>query len=672
MPPRPLRYRTPLIASLHLGAAALALVLAYVVRFDFAVPAEELARLWVVGPALLGGRLLVLMWLGVFRGSWRHAGVRDAMVLARATALGSGLTIMAVVLLGAAIGMPRSIFVLEAVFFFGLAGSARVGARLLHERRRAEHHGAARRKVLVIGDDDAAERFVRQCQRDGEGNLRAVGLVTLQPVFGALAIHGVPVVGALRDLPALVQRVGAELVVIALSEVSGPLMREIIEQCERSGCAFKAIPTLREILAGRARMDEVREVCIEDVLGRRPVQLAPVEVERDLTGAVVLVTGAAGSIGAELARQVAGFSPRCLVLLDQAESPLYFLEHELARTFPSLEVHAVLGDIADVTHVHQLFDAYRPTVVFHAAAYKHVPLMEEHPGEAVRNNVLGTLHVATAAVRAGARKFVLISTDKAVNPTSIMGASKRLAELVVLGHPQVRGHGTDFRAVRFGNVLGSAGSVVPLFQRQLAAGGPLTVTHPDVRRYFMTIPEAVELVLQAAALPEASDRITMLDMGEPVRILDLAEQLIRLAGRVPYTDVDITFTGLRPGEKLNEDLMALFEEGTPTSVQQIRMLRTEGLAGARLHLGLDELARMAECDDAAGIRQVMQHLVPEAALGMLTPFPPVFATTVTPPPSVLVPPRIVVADRAPRAPRTPPVIPLADRGGADMVSGSAP
>ncbi len=604
------RYRLVFVVTVHACAAAISVVSALALRFDLAVPIEEVRRLRFLLPSMLVGRLLALWLLGVFRGSWRHFGMRDSIELAQATLLGTAAGMALLVLAEAMHGLPRSFLIIEPGLFFLVSGGIRLLPRVNHEHRTAASSGS-RRRVLVIGADDAAERFIRQCQHDADSDLLPVGLVSIEPNRNRLAIHGVPLVGSIGQLPRLALKAKAKLIVIALSQASGLQMRGVVAACEQSGIEFKSMPTMRELLEGRARADDVRDILLDDLLGRRPVQLALDIVERDLSSTTVLVTGAAGSIGSELVRQVAGFGPKRLILVEQAESPLYFMQHELAKQFPALTVVPVIGDIVDTARLSRIFRDYRPDVVFHAAAYKHVPMMEHHPGEAIRNNVLGTLNVATAAVRNGARKFVLISTDKAVNPSSVMGTTKRLAELIVLGHPAVRGQGTDFRAVRFGNVLGSAGSVIPLFQRQLADGGPLTVTDPDVRRFFMTIPEAVELVLQAAALPEASDRITMLDMGEPVRIVELAEQLIRMSGKIPYRDVAITFTGLREGEKLNEDLMSLMESGTPTTVEQIRILKSDGVEGAQLQEGLYRLAAAAELDDSVAMIRLLKSLVPE-------------------------------------------------------------
>jgi len=426
-----------------------------------------------------------------------------------------------------------------------------------------------------------------------------------------VTVRGVPVLGTIDDLPAITTARTPDLIVIALATDAAEQMRHVVQLCEASRIAFRKLPSMADMLDGRVRAHDLREVQLDDLLGRRPVETEMAAVRRELAGATVLVTGGAGSIGSELARQVARCAPRRLVLLDQAESPLYFAHLEMAGVFPEIEVIPVIACVSDRDRMLAVMNEFKPGVVFHAAAYKHVPMMEAHPIEALRANVFGTLNVAEAAVASGARKFVLISTDKAVNPSSVMGATKRMAELIVLGHPWLQAQGTDFRAVRFGNVLGSAGSVIPLFSKQLASGGPLTVTHPDVRRYFMSIPEASQLVLQAATLISASGRVAMLEMGAPVRIVDLAEQLIRLSGLVPHVDVEIVFTGLRPGEKLDEDLMSTGEEGSPTTIDAVRVLRTAGLSGARLVSALEVLLSAVEAQDAAGIRHALQCAIPE-------------------------------------------------------------
>jgi FlaA1/EpsC-like NDP-sugar epimerase len=506
--------------------------------------------------------------------------------------------------------MARSVLALDWFMFIFLAGGIRFAIRCIREGQFPLQPGHGRR-TLVIGAGEAAERLLRQSFHDGRRDMRFVGLLDDNARTHGRSLHGVRILGNTDQLAELAKKHRAELVVIAIPSATGEQIRRIVTACEHTGLDFKKLPSLQELLEGSAQAGQLRDVEVEDLLGRKPVYLDLACVEHDLAGQTVLVTGGAGSIGSELARQIAGFSPRRLVLFEQAESPLYFVHLELTKNYPGLEVVPVVGDITDAKRVDAVFAQYRPGYVFHAAAYKHVPMMESNVGEAVTNNVLGTLRVAEAAARNGARKFILISTDKAVNPSSVMGTTKRLAERIVLGWPALRGSRTDFRAVRFGNVLGSDGSVVPLFRKQLAAGGPLTVTHPDVRRYFMSVPEAVQLVLQASALPEVAGRIAMLDMGQPIRIVDLAEQLIRLSGLVPHRDIHITFTGLRPGEKLDEQLTSTQESSFPTAVEKIRIVETHETRGASLESGLQSLFTAVSAGAHASILRELKKLVPE-------------------------------------------------------------
>jgi FlaA1/EpsC-like NDP-sugar epimerase len=509
-------------------------------------------------------------------------------------------------------GLPRSVLLLDWLLFIMLAGAGRFAVRCLHEGQ-FPNRPAMGRRTIVIGAGEAAERLLRESFRENGGGLSFVGLLDDATQTHGLQLHGVPVLGAIDQVSGLAKLYRVELLVIAIPSATGEQVRRIVKLCADADVEFKILPSLRELIDGRAEIGQLRTVSIDDLLGRPPINLALEQVERDIARTTVLVTGGAGSIGAELGRQIAQFSPQKLILLDQSESPLYFTHLELTKASPALEVIPIIGDVTDAKRMEQVFAEYRPDFVFHAAAYKHVPLCEGNLAEAMRNNVLGTLQVADCAARSGAKRFVLISTDKAVNPSSIMGASKRLAERIVLAWPSLASSETDFRSVRFGNVLGSEGSVIPLFKKQLAAGGPLTVTHPEVRRYFMSIPEAVQLVLQAAVLPDAARRITMLEMGEPVRILDLAEQLIRLSGLVPYRDVRIVFTGLRPGEKLFEELTTLLESSAPTSVEKIRIVETDGGDGAGLEAGMTRLVRELELDHHHGIIRELKRLVPEYA-----------------------------------------------------------
>ncbi|HEU4880659.1 MAG TPA: nucleoside-diphosphate sugar epimerase/dehydratase [Longimicrobium sp.] len=613
-----LRLRRPVVLVLHLLLVPLGYYMAFALRFDFRPPDRHIELFWRTVPYLMVLRMASFAIFGLFHGWWRHVGMRDLIDLLRATTLSSVLLVLALFMTGdltrAAAGaemLPRSVLVLDWITALVLFGGLRFGVRAFREERLLPWRARRGKRALIIGAGTAAERLLRETQREGESEICPVAMVDDDPDKRGMRLHGVPVVGTSRDLKSLVASNGIKLLVIAIPSATRGEMRDIVEACLETGVDFKIVPSVRELLDGRARLGELRKVQIEDLLGRDTIDLGVEGPRGDLEGRTVMVTGGAGSIGSELARQVAGFAPRRLLVLDQAESPLYFTNLELRAAHPELEIIPIIADVTDAARMESVFARHRPDFVFHAAAYKHVPLMEDNPVEAVRNNVIGTLTVSQAAARYGAEKFVLISTDKAVYPSSVMGATKRLAEQIVLGWPALRTAETDFRAVRFGNVLGSDGSVIPVFKRQLAAGKPITVTHPEVTRYFMTIPEAVQLVLQSAALPDAQGRICMLEMGEPVRIVELAENLIRLSGLEPYTDVPIVFTGLRPGEKLHEELMEAREATVPTAISKVRVVQTVEPEPEALTSGLDRLAAAAAVGSAEDILDAIRGLVPE-------------------------------------------------------------
>ncbi len=504
-------------------------------------------------------------------------------------------------------GIPRSVLLGEwvcAIFFAAFI------ARVI--RKRSPPLATPRgRRTLVVGWGERAEQLLREARRAEVDALNVVGLVGLDGGGLGRTIGGVRVVGTIDDLPKVAHRLRAESAIIALEAGDLPQMRRVVDQCIAGALQFKTLPSLHEFPQQSSGINQLRSVRIDDLLGRAPVNLDLPPVRADLRDRVVLLTGAAGSIGSELARQIALFDPARLVLLDQSESDLYFVDLELQQAHPGLALLPVICDITHAGRLAQVFAQHRPDYVVHAAAYKHVPLMETNVLEAVRNNVLGTLLVATTAVRYGASKVLLVSTDKAIKPSSVMGATKRVAERIIFGLPNLHRSGTDFRAVRFGNVLASKGSVIPLFERQLAAGGPITVTDPLVERYFMTIPEAAQLVLQAGSLPETAGAIAMLEMGEPVRILDLAEKLIRFSGRVPGKDVPIVFTGLRPGEKLMEEQVSTLEAGVPTSSEKIRISQTTESAGPELVQKLSRLFAYMDAGDQEGLLATLGELVPE-------------------------------------------------------------
>ncbi len=487
-----------------------------------------------------------------------------------------------------------------------LLSGLRMVIRLYHEEFFAETRGVARR-FLIVGAGNAGEALLREMMRRKDIQYDAVGFVDDDPAKYRMKIHEIPVLGTVEQLPQICQKYSIDEIAIAMPSATRKQMRRVIQICQGTKLRFTTVPSITDIASGKLKVSQIREVEINDLLGREEIRLDLEEIERFLKNKTVLVTGAGGSIGSEMCRQVCAFVPKQLLLLEQAENPLFFIEQELKKGYPTISLQALICDITDKTRVDQLFDAYRPEVVIHAAAHKHVPLMEANPGEAVKNNVLGTKNVADASDRIGSEHFVMISTDKAVNPTSIMGSSKRIAEMYIQDLNNTSK--THFVTVRFGNVLGSNGSVVPIFRKQIADGGPVTVTHPDMRRYFMTIPEASQLVLQAAAIGQGGE-IFVLDMGEPVRIVDLARELITLSGFRPGEDIDIVFTGLRPGEKLFEELSIEGEDMVPTKHPKIAVWKNILIDRQSLRANIQKLVDLAATQDYARIVQEIKVLIP--------------------------------------------------------------
>jgi FlaA1/EpsC-like NDP-sugar epimerase len=442
-----------------------------------------------------------------------------------------------------------------------------------------------------------------------EARYEVVGFIDDEPKKNGVRIHGVPVLGACEKIKEIAQKRNVDEIVIAMPSASHKELRRVIELCQGTNLRFSTVPDLVAIASGKVKVSQIRDVDINDLLGREPVTLDLELISRFIKDKVILITGAGGSIGSEMCRQVSQFKPKILLLLEQAENGLFHVDRELRRSFPDIEFRAIICDIVDQKRVDSLFDLYHPEVVFHAAAHKHVPLMELNPGEAIKNNVIGTRNVAEAADKCGSSHFVMISTDKAVNPTSIMGSSKRIAEMTI--QCLNKRSNTDFVTVRFGNVLGSNGSVIPIFKDQIAAGGPVTVTHPEMQRYFMTIPEASQLVLQSATMGKGGE-VFVLNMGEPVKIVDLARDLITLSGFRPGEDIEIEFTGMRPGEKLFEELAMMGEDMQPTRHRKIGIWKNVPPDEQVLRDAIDELVAAAVRGDGRDvIVSIIKDIVPE-------------------------------------------------------------
>jgi FlaA1/EpsC-like NDP-sugar epimerase len=608
-----LGWRRPLIVLTHVALFVWSYVIAFELRFDFAIPASF--RTWVyVGwmLPLIGMRVASYAWLGLFHGMWKYTGQRDLENLAKATLVST----LAFALLVLAVGpsFPRSVFLVESMIALGLAAGLRLAVRSFASTARSIESEASARRLLVVGAGDAGEMLLREIHRNMPG-VRPVGFLDDNRTKLGMTVHGVPVLGSIERAHELIETLGVTDVVIAIPAATGKEMRRIVEQVTRDRVTVRTLPALEHLIDGRVTVNHLREVAIDDLLGRDPVTLDQHALSDMIRNNVVLVTGAGGSIGSELCRQVARFHPRTLVLAEQAENPLFHIHREITRSYPDVDVMPRIVDINDTVRLDAVFAETRPGLVLHAAAHKHVPMMEWNPGEAVKNNVGGTCNVADAADRHGVARMVMISTDKAVNPTSVMGCTKRVAELYI--QAKAATSQTSYVTVRFGNVLGSNGSVIPVFKEQIAAGGPVTVTHPDMVRYFMTIPEASQLVLQAGAMG-TSGEIYVLDMGEPVRIVQLAEDLIRLSGLQPYQDVDIVFTGTRPGEKLFEELSTDAEQATKTRHPKIFVGHGRRTALATLERELSALTTAAE-HDPEEVRAVLRRIVPEYHVPAIDP-----------------------------------------------------
>jgi FlaA1/EpsC-like NDP-sugar epimerase len=596
------RHRRVLLVLADALAIVVSLLLANLLRFDQLFPTGRgfpHFHRWIQIDLFVTP--VVFFLLGMYRSSWRYASVRDLVRIIQAVILRTGAVIIVYVGLGFH-GIPRSVVIMDSILLLLTAGGMRLATRVQAELRKIPISG---RRVLIVGAGESGEMIVREMRRRTDLDYLPVGFVDDDEEKHGVLIHGVPVLGGREDISDIVRSRGVVELIVAVPSASAQDLRHIRSLIGDPSIRLKAVPAMAEMLGEPLGLRQVRDVRVEDLLGREPVVLDVEAIRRDVHGHDVLVTGGGGSIGRELARQLVALKPSRLILLDRSENNLFQIQMELGTLAPDLDLECCIADIQDELRMREVLAEFHPRVIYHAAAYKHVPMMEFNPLEAVSNNILGTRLVARLAREFGVARFVLISTDKAVHPRSVMGKTKRVAELIIQA---MNGGAGCFMAVRFGNVLGSDGSVVPIFRRQIASGGPVTVTHAEATRYFMTIPEAVQLVMQSGTMGKGGE-IFMLDMGEPVRIVDLARNLIELSGLRPNVDIDITFTGLRPGEKLHEELSLEGEQTVPTSHEKIVVLTGDPVEPSALAVRVEELEEAWRRRDSRSATRLLSAIV---------------------------------------------------------------
>jgi len=576
---------------------------AYFFRFEGHVPGNYLHQFLEYSLISSILCLLAMLYLGMYRSMWQYASIGDLLTMCKAIVISWGVSYL-ITLLYMDNRVPLGVAVRTLETELLLMAGVRVFWRVFGKKKRTDHDNKI--PTLIFGAGDCGMLVARELMSSAMNDRKLVGFIDDDPQKHFLTAFHLPVLGDRYAIESVVVEHRIKEIIIAIPSAPKAVISEIINICISTGAKVKIIPGIHDMISGKISFSTMRDVDVEDLLGRDPIKTDLVGIAEYVQNKVVLVTGAGGSIGSELCRQIAPFSPSKLLLLGHGENSIYNIEMELRRTFPHLHIEPIIADIQDRKRMDNVFAQHRPHVVFHAAAHKHVPLMEKNPSEAVKNNVFGTQNVADCADKYGTERFVLISSDKAVNPTSIMGATKRIAEMYVQSlNAQSK---TKFASVRFGNVLGSRGSVIPLFKKQIASGGPVTVTHPDMVRYFMTIPEAVQLVIQAGALSKGGE-IFILDMGEPVRILKLAEDLIRLSGYEPYVDIDIQFTGIREGEKLYEELLTAEEGATKTQHERIYIGKPSIISQKELDLEFARLERVLG-EEPKAVKDAIENLVP--------------------------------------------------------------
>ncbi|MHC4186781.1 MAG: polysaccharide biosynthesis protein [Planctomycetota bacterium] len=618
-PPLLLKIRKPLIILVHLLAFALSLMASFLLLNNMRFESHWLANQY---PLLLLFfviiKFIVFGFCKQYRGWWRYVGISDLVAILRATLISTFIIVVlwfTVVLqieqvrkvLEILADTPQSLFLLDMAGTFLLLAGVRMTVRLYYEEFQTIESSRLKR-FLIIGAGNAGEALLREIHRMSVAQFDVVGFVDDETAKKGISIHGIPVLGTVEQLPEICSDQGIDEIAIAIPSATHQQLRRVIQVCEGTKIRFRTVPSITDIASGKFSVSQIRDVDINDLLGREVVELDLELIETFIKDKAILVTGAGGSIGSEMCRQICHFQPKVLLLAEQAENPLFYIERELGNTFPDVLIKAVVCNITDNVRVEEVFEKYKPQVVIHAAAHKHVPLMELNPGEAIKNNTIGTKIIADASDKYDCTNCVMISTDKAVNPTSIMGSSKRIAEMYI--QDLDRTSETHFVTVRFGNVLGSEGSVVPIFKKQIAEGGPVTVTHPEMKRYFMTIPEASQLVLQAATMGKGGE-IFVLDMGEPVKIVDLARELITLSGFKVGEDIEILYMGVRPGEKLFEELRIKGEDMQTTRHPKISIWKNLPMDRDKLRAGLEALLQVAETQELDKIVERIKELVPE-------------------------------------------------------------
>ena len=585
-----------------------ALFLSYLLRFEFSLAHINMKQIYQLLLWMVPLKFIIFLSFGLYGGMWRYTSVRDFWRLAQACFLSTVIVMVIILTINRFEGYSRAVFIADCIITFLLVGGVRMAIRSFYAAHMNTGAGVFPlvnthlTRVLIIGAGDAGEKILREIIENYTLNYKVVGFIDDDAGKQGQTIHRIPILGTLERLPAIVKRANIQQILIAVPSANGSQLRRFVEACQKSETSYKILPGIGDLIDGRVSVKLLRDISYEDLLGRSPVHLDTKGIRNYLDGKTILITGCGGSIGSELCRQVMKYQPRKLILLDLSESSLFHIQMEMQDANYGHLCESVLGRVQNEDLMNHVFEKYKPDVVFHAAAYKHVPMLEKNPWEAVFNNIIGSRVLMETAIRHHVERFVVVSTDKAVRPSNVMGASKRVTELIMQCQ---QGNGTKFMAVRFGNVVGSSGSVIPFFRRQIERGGPVTVTHPEVNRFFMTIPEASQMILQAGMMGEGGE-IFILRMGTPVKILDMARDLIRLSGKEPDVDIKIVFTGLRDGEKLYEELITVGEGIMPTEHRKVMVLRTNDLfngaknqqeAKKQLYREIDELVKIAARHD---------------------------------------------------------------------------